>query len=51
MVFKKGIGYIYIFIIKVMNLGYKEGIIILYEIYFRVVIKKVVFLLEGSFFY
>ncbi|TXR72266.1 hypothetical protein DN396_29000 [Bacillus sp. BF9-10] len=43
-------GYTHIFITKVTNLGYKEGTIILYEIYSRVVTKKVVFLLEGSFF-
>ncbi|MGM1713198.1 hypothetical protein, partial [Bacillus cereus group sp. BceL180] len=48
---KKVIGYTHIFITKVTNSGYKEGTIILYEIYSRVVTKKVVFLLEGSFFY
>ena len=49
MVPKKVIGYTHIFITKVTNSGYKEGTIILYEIYSRVVTKKVVFLLEGSF--
>ena len=44
---KKVIGYTHIFITKVTNSGYKEGTIILYEIYSRVVTKKVVFLLEG----
>ncbi|HCX48626.1 MAG TPA: hypothetical protein DG757_06240 [Bacillus sp. (in: Bacteria)] len=48
---KKVIGYTHIFITKVTNSDYKEGTIILYEIYSRVVTKKVVFLLEGSFFY
>ncbi|HHB1897020.1 MULTISPECIES: hypothetical protein [Bacillus cereus group] len=31
------------------NSGYKKGTIILYEVYSRVVTKKVVFLLEDSF--
>ncbi|PRT31598.1 hypothetical protein C6359_20365 [Bacillus wiedmannii] len=48
---KKAIGYTHIFITKVTSLGYKKGTIILYEIYSRIVTKKVVFLLEGSFFY
>ncbi|WP_426966768.1 hypothetical protein [Bacillus wiedmannii] len=46
---KKVIGYTHIFITKVTSSGYKKGTIILYEIYSRVVTKKVVFLLEGSF--
>ncbi|PKJ52928.1 hypothetical protein CWE34_24705 [Bacillus sp. SN10] len=49
MIPEKVIGYTHIFITKVTNSVYKKGTIILYEIYSRVVTKKVVFLLEGSF--